>query len=176
MAIPIRRWRNSFTRVVRDVSNTLVLTRLPAEVKAELHRYPGDLPRDPDDDRSTGIRSRDAEALATDQAGEHLGSQVPRIETVRRPADSRTRGDGSGSTGQSQAQEDFEVGDLNEDERASSSGRVLRRTRKRVDQMLTVIGAARSASLARIAGRIRRSQGERNLARLAVPSPLTLGG
>jgi len=61
------------------VSNMLVLTRLPAEVEGRDPPLPVDLARDPDGDRTSGLGIRHAEALATGEAREPLGAQVPRV-------------------------------------------------------------------------------------------------
>ncbi len=122
------------------VSNTLVLTRLPAEVKAELHRYP----------------SISREILMTIARQE---SEIEMLKLWRRVklaniSVHKFRESRRTETGAERAREvmaaarrvnrklrDFEATDLSETERQKLV-RVLRRTRKRVDHMLTAIGSS----------------------------------
>jgi ParB family chromosome partitioning protein len=120
------------------VSNTLVLTRLPAEVKAELHRYP--------------MISREILMTVARQGSEpemlKLWRRVKLANlSVHKFRESRRSDKGSTHAGDVMAAarrvnrklRGFDVGGLTTAERQKLI-RVLRRTRKRVDQMLTAIG------------------------------------
>jgi ParB family chromosome partitioning protein len=122
------------------VSNTLVLTRLPAEVKAELHRYPG-VSREIL--MTIARQESEAEMLKLWRRIKLANISVHKFRESRRSESptARAREVMAAARRVNRKLRDFEVGDLNEDERVKL-GRVLRRTRKRVDQMLTVIGAA----------------------------------
>lgn len=117
------------------VSNMLVLTRLPAEVKAELHRYPG--------------MSREILMAVARQGSEvemlRLWRRVKLANlSVHRFRESRETSNAAAGAGELMAAarrlnrklRDFEVANLEEAD-AKRLGRVLRRTRKRVEQMLT---------------------------------------
>ena len=120
------------------VSNTLVLTRLPAEVKAELHRFP--------------LISREILMTVARQGSEPemlklwrrvklANLSVHKFRESRRPDQGATRaGDVMAAARRvNRKLRGFDVGQLTAAERQKLA-RVLRRTRKRVDQLLSAIG------------------------------------
>ena len=120
------------------VSNTLVLTRLPAEVKAELHRHPT-------------ISREILMAIARQGSETEMLRLWQRVRltnlSVHKFRESRRSDGGITRAGEVMAAarrinkklRGFKVSDLEVAERLKLL-RVLRRTRKRVDQMLTTIG------------------------------------
>ena len=120
------------------VSNTLVLTRLPAEVKAELHRYPT-------------ISREILMAIARQGSETEMLKLWQRVRltnlSVHKFRESRRSDGGITRAGEVMAAarrinkrlRGFKVSDLEVAERLKLL-RVLRKTRKLVDQMLTTIG------------------------------------
>ena len=120
------------------VSNTLVLTRLPAEVKAELHRFP--------------LISREILMTVARQGSEPemlklwrrvklANLSVHKFRESRRPEKGSTRASDVMAAARrvNRKLRGFDIGDLTTGERQKLV-RVLRRTRKRVDQLLTAVG------------------------------------
>ena len=122
------------------VSNTLALTRLPAEVKAELHRYPG--------------ISREILMAIARQASETDMLKLWRRVKLANLSVHQFRESRRTETASLLAREimaaarrinrklrNFTAEHLDEDERQKLA-RVLRRTRKRVDQLLTAVSVS----------------------------------
>jgi ParB family transcriptional regulator, chromosome partitioning protein len=119
------------------VSNMLVLTRLPAEVKAELHRYPG-------------ISREILMAIARQGSEESMlklwrrvklaNLSVHKFRESRRPVIEGALASEVMAAARrlNRKLRDFEIGELTEPER-KKLGRVLRRTRKRVDGALAQV-------------------------------------
>ena len=121
------------------VSNTLVLTRLPAEVKAELHRYPA-ISRE----ILMTIARQESEVgmLKLWRRMKLANISVHKFRESRRPEDGATRAREvmAAARRMNRKLRDFEASDLEETERMKLV-RVLRRTRKRVELMLAAMGA-----------------------------------
>jgi ParB family chromosome partitioning protein len=126
------------------VSNTLVLTRLPAEVKAEHHRYPA-ISREIL--MTIARQGSEAEMLKLWRRMKLSNLSVHKFRESR-------RSDGAGARASevmaaarrvNRKLRTFEATGLDQNERLKLI-RVLRRTRKRVDQLLTAIEAAVPAS------------------------------
>lgn len=119
------------------VSNTLVLTRLPAEVKAELHRYPS-ISRE----ILMTIARQDSEtAMLKLWCRVKLANlSVHKFRESRRPesASSHVREIMAAARRVNRKLRNFDAEHLEEDERQRLA-RVLRRTRKRVDQLLASV-------------------------------------
>lgn len=120
------------------VSNILALTRLPAEVKAELHRYPA-------------ISREILMAIARQGSEAEMLKLWGRVKltnlSVHKFRESRLTENGATRAGEVMAAarrinrklKGFDVKNLDENDRLRLV-RVLRRTRKRVDQMLAAVG------------------------------------
>jgi len=121
------------------VSNTLVLTRLPAEVKAELHRYPS-ISREIL--MTIARQESEVEMLKLWRRMKLANISVHKFRESRRPEDSATRAREvmAAARRMNRKLRDFEASDLGEAERMKQV-RVLCRTRKRVEVMLTAMGA-----------------------------------
>jgi len=121
------------------VSNTLVLTRLPAEVKAELHRYPS-ISREIL--MTIARQESEVEMLKLWRRMKLANISVHKFRESRRPEDGATRAREvmAAARRMNRKLRDFEASDLGEAERMKLV-RVLRRTRKRVDLMLAAVGA-----------------------------------
>lgn len=119
------------------VSNTLVLTRLPAEVKAELHRYPG-ISRE----ILMTIARQDSEAamLKLWRRVKLANLSVHKFRESQRPesALSHVREIMAAARRVNRKLRNFDAEHLEEEERQKLA-RVLRRTRKRVDQLLASV-------------------------------------
>jgi ParB family chromosome partitioning protein len=121
------------------VSNTLVLTRLPAEVKAELHRYPA-ISREIL--MTIARQESEAEMLKLWRRMKLANISVHKFRESRRPENGATRAREvmAAARRMNRKLRDFEASDLEEAERMKLV-RVLRRTRKRVELMLAAMGA-----------------------------------
>jgi ParB family chromosome partitioning protein len=121
------------------VSNTLVLTRLPAEVKAELHRYPA-ISREIL--MTIARQESEAEMLKLWRRMKLANISVHKFRESRRPENGamRAREVMAAARRMNRKLRNFEASDLDEAERMKLV-RVLRRTRKRVELMLAAIGA-----------------------------------
>ncbi|MEO6025434.1 MAG: ParB/RepB/Spo0J family partition protein [Candidatus Binatia bacterium] len=119
------------------VSNTLVLTRLPAEVKAELHRYPA-ISREIL--MTIARQGSEVEMLKLWRRVKLANLSVHKFRESRRPESSSIRAGElmAAARRMNRKLRTFATVDLEDGERLKLV-RVLRRTRKRVDQMLTVI-------------------------------------
>lgn len=119
------------------VSNTLVLTRLPAEVKAELHRYPG-MSRE----ILMTIARQDSETamLKLWRRVKLANLSVHKFRESRRPdgSSSHAREIMAAARRVNRKLRNFDAEHLEEEERQRLA-RVLRRTRKRVDQLLASV-------------------------------------
>jgi ParB family chromosome partitioning protein len=124
------------------VSNTLVLTRLPAEVKAELHRYPM-ISREIL--MTIARQGSEAEMLKLWRRVKLTNLSVHKFRESRRPESGATRAGEVMAAARriNKKLRGFEAACLDDKERAKLV-RVLRRTRKRVDLMLTAIEALNS--------------------------------
>lgn len=121
------------------VSNTLVLTRLPAEVKAELHRYPG-VSREIL--MTIARQESETEMLKLWRRVKLANISVHKFRESRRErTTSRAREVMAAARRINRKLRDFEAGSLEDEERQKLT-RVLRRTRKRVDLLLGVLGAS----------------------------------
>lgn len=120
------------------VSNTLVLTRLPAEVKAELHRYPT-ISREIL--MAIARQGSETEMLKLWQRARLTNLSVHKFRESRRSDGGITRAGEVMAAARriNKKLRGFKVSDLEVAERLKLL-RVLRRTRKRVDQVLTTIG------------------------------------
>lgn len=121
------------------VSNTLVLTRLPAEVKAELHRYPA-ISREIL--MTIARQESESEMLKLWRRVKLANISVHKFRESRRPdrTGSRAREVMAAARRINRKLRDFQIQSL-EDEERQKLARVLRRTRKRVDHLLLAIGA-----------------------------------
>lgn len=121
------------------VSNTLVLTRLPAEVKAELHRFPA-ISREIL--MTIARQNSEVEMLKLWRRMKLANISVHKFRESRRPEDSTTRAREvmAAARRMNRKLRNFEASDLEETEKMKLV-RVLRRTRKRVEQMLVAMKA-----------------------------------
>jgi ParB family chromosome partitioning protein len=121
------------------VSNTLVLTRLPAEVKAELHRYPA-ISREIL--MTIARQDSEVEMLKLWRRIKLANISVHKFRESRRPENDATRAREvmAAARRMNRKLRNFETSDLAEAERMKLV-RVLRRTRKRVEIMLAAMGA-----------------------------------
>jgi len=121
------------------VSNTLVLTRLPAEVKAELHRYPA-ISREIL--MTIARQGSEVEMLKLWRRVKLANLSVHKFRESRRPESNSIRAGElmAAARRMNRKLRTFATVDLEDGERLKLV-RVLRRTRKRVDQMLTLIGS-----------------------------------
>lgn len=122
------------------VSNTLVLTRLPAEVKAELHRYPG-ISREIL--MTIARQQSEPEMLKLWRRVKLANISVHKFRESRQPQSDeiRAREVMAAARRVNRKLRILDVATLSHAERLKLA-RVLRRTRKRVDQMLSAIGAS----------------------------------
>jgi ParB family chromosome partitioning protein len=120
------------------VSNTLVLTRLPSEVKAELHRYPT-ISREIL--MTIARQGSEVEMLKLWRRVKLANLSVHKFRESRRPESSATRAGEvmAAARRMNRKLRGFDASDLEFSERQKLV-RVLRRTRKRVDEMLAVVG------------------------------------
>jgi len=122
------------------VSNTLVLTRLPAEVKAELHRFPT-VSRE----ILTTIARQESEAemLKLWRRMKLANISVHKFRESRRSETGATRSREVMAAARrvNRKLRDFDPSELGEEDRLKLI-RVLRRTRKRVVELLTTMGSA----------------------------------
>lgn len=125
------------------VSNTLVLTRLPAEVKAELHRYPN-ISREIL--MTIARQGSEADMLKLWRRVKLANLSVHKFRESRKPENGATRAAEVMAAARrvNRKLRTFDVSGLDEEERQKLV-RVLRRTRKRVDQMLATAEEMRSA-------------------------------
>lgn len=123
------------------VSNTLVLTRLPAEVKAELHRYPA-ISREIL--MTIARQGSEAEMLKLWRRMKLANLSVHKFRESRRPESGAIRAGElmAAARRMNRKLRTFAASDLEEGERMKLV-RVLRRTRKRVEQMLATIEGSR---------------------------------
>ncbi|MCC6763301.1 MAG: ParB/RepB/Spo0J family partition protein [Deltaproteobacteria bacterium] len=121
------------------VSNTLVLTHLPAEVKAELHRYPA-VSREIL--MTIARQESETEMLKLWRRVKLVNISVHKFRESRRPdrTTSRAREVMAAARRINRKLRDFKVECLEGDERQKLT-RVLRRTRKRVELLLGALGA-----------------------------------
>ena len=126
------------------VSNTLVLTRLPAEVKAELHRYPM-ISREIL--MTIARQGSETEMLKLWRRVKLTNLSVHKFRESRRPDNGATRAGELMAAARrvNRKLRGFELGELDGNDRLKLV-RVLRRTRKRVDLMLSMIGELTPAS------------------------------
>lgn len=126
------------------VSNTLVLTRLPAEVKAELHRYPM-ISREIL--MTIARQGSETEMLKLWRRVKLTNLSVHKFRASRRPDNGATRAGELMAAARrvNRKLRGFELGELEGNDRLKLV-RVLRRTRKRVDLMLSMIGELTPAS------------------------------
>ncbi len=119
------------------VSNTLVLTRLPAEVKAELHRYPG-ISREIL--MTIARQGSEIEMLKLWRRVKLANLSVHKFRESQRPEGGQTCASEVMAAARriNRKLRALEVGRIEMDERPKLV-RVLRRTRKRVDQLLAEI-------------------------------------
>ncbi len=119
------------------VSNTLVLTRLPAEVKAELHRFPA-VSREIL--MTIARQESEAEMLKLWRRVKLANISVHKFRESRRPdrTTSRAREVMAAARRMNRKLRGFEAEGLEEDERQKLT-RVLRRTKKRVELLLGVL-------------------------------------
>ena len=124
------------------VSNTLVLTRLPAEVKAELHRYPT-ISREIL--MTIARQGSEVEMLKLWRRMKLANLSVHKFRESRRPDGARASEVMAAARRVNRKLRGFEASGLEQNERLKLI-RVLRRTRKRVDLLLAAIEAATPAS------------------------------
>jgi ParB family chromosome partitioning protein len=119
------------------VSNTLVLTRLPAEVKAELHRYPT-ISREIL--MTIARQGSEVEMLKLWRRVKLANLSVHKFRESRRPDDGATRANEVMAAARriNRKLRDFDVSKLSTADRKKLV-RVLRRTRKRVEFLLAAV-------------------------------------
>jgi ParB family transcriptional regulator, chromosome partitioning protein len=118
------------------VSNTLVLTRLPAEVKAELHRYPG-ISREIL--MAIARQGSECDMLKLWRRVKLANLSVHKFRESRRPAEATRAGEVMAAARRiNRKLREFDVAGLDFGDRGKLV-RVLRRTRKRVDLLLAAV-------------------------------------
>ncbi len=122
------------------VSNTLVLTHLPAEVKAELHRYPG---MSREILMTIARQQSEPEMLKLWRRVKLANISVHKFRESRQSPseESRAREVMAAARRVNRKLRTFDATNLSESERLKVV-RVLRRTRKRVDQMLAAMSGS----------------------------------